>query len=166
MNTNDEQKEIRKWAMLCHLSSILVWIPVSVISALFGIPMLVRFLFLFLSILGPLCVWQFKKNLDPAIDYHGKESVNFQLSLLIYWIILAILCFLLFYFTCRLLITPGETGLGKALIASAIMAITLMPGAVISVIMGIAAFILVIFASIKASKGEFYRYPFTIRFPK
>jgi uncharacterized Tic20 family protein len=158
MNANDEQKEIRKWAMLCHLSSM-VWIPFSVISAFFGIPIIVPFV----SILGPLCVWQWKKNLDPAIASHGKESLNFQLSLLIYWIILAILCVLLASVTCGLMTSNAQSA-ESVLITTGI--VLLIGGAVISVIMGIAAFILVIFASIKARKGEFYRYPFTIRFLK
>lgn len=148
MNANDEQKETRKWAMLCHLSSIFCMLLFSP----------------FLSILGPLCLWQWKKNIDPAIDDHGKESVNFQLSLLIYWIILAILCFLLMSVTCGLVMKSNPTSVESVL--STIGGLLLMGGAVIFVIMGIASFSLVIFASIKASKGEFYRYPFTIRFLK
>jgi uncharacterized protein len=159
MNANDEEKEIRKWAMLCHLSSM-IWIPLSVISGFVGIPMIVPFV----SILGPLGVWQWKKNIDPAIDDHGKESVNFQLSLLIYWIILAILCFLLMSVTCGLVMKSNPTSVESVL--STIGGLLLMGGAVIFVIMGIASFSLVIFAAIKASKGEFYRYPFTIRFLK
>jgi hypothetical protein len=156
MNANDEQKEIRKWAMLCHLSSM-AWIPLSVITGLFGIPLIVPFL----SILGPLCVWQFQKNLDPAIASHGKESLNFQLSLLIYGIILAILCFLLVSVTCGLGMGTNSTS-----VFSTAGIMLFFGGVAISVLMGIAAFILVIFAAIKASKGEFYRYPFTIRFLK
>lgn len=159
MNANDEQKEIRKWAMLCHLSSM-IWIPLSVISALLGIPLPIPFV----SILGPLGVWQWKKNIDPAIDDHGKESLNFQLSLLIYGIILVIVCVLLASVTCGLGATLTSTSVQSVLMTTGI--VLLIGGGVISVIMGIAAFILVIFATIKASKGEFYRYPFTIRFLK
>jgi uncharacterized protein len=156
MNANDEQKEIRKWAMLCHLSSM-AWIPLSVISAFVGIPLPIPFV----SILGPLGVWQWKKNIDPAIDDHGKESLNFQLSLLIYGIILAILCFLLVSVTCGL-----GMGSNSASVFSTAGIMLFFGGVAISLIMGIGAFILVIFAAIKASKGEFYRYPFTIRFLK
>ncbi|MEY3867685.1 MAG: hypothetical protein RLZZ338_1576 [Cyanobacteriota bacterium] len=156
MNANDEEKEIRKWAMLCHFSSM-IWIPLSVISGFVGIPIIVPFV----SIFGPLCVWQFQKNLDPAIDDHGKESLNFQLSLLIYGIILAILCFLLVSVTCGLGMGTNSTS-----VFSTAGIMLFFGGVAISLIMGIGAFILVIFAAIKASKGEFYRYPFTIRFLK
>ena len=145
MNANDEQKAIRKWAMLCHLSSIFCMILFSP----------------FLSILGPLCVWQLKKNLDPAIDSHGKESLNFQITLFIYVIIISIIFVLVASVSCGL----GAAS-NSALSVMVTAGIILFIGVVVIQIMEIAAFILVIFAAIKASKGEFYRYPFTIRFLK
>ena len=156
MNAKDEQKEIRKWAMLCHLSSM-VWIPFSVISAFFGIPVIVPFV----SIFGPLCVWKFQKNLDPAIDSHGKESLNFQITLFIYVIIISIIFVLVASVSCGL----GAAS-NSALSVMVTAGIILFIGVVVIQIMEIAAFILVIFAAIKASKGEFYRYPFIIRFLK
>ena len=56
-------------AMLCHLSAFAgLFVP-------FG------------NVLGPLIVWMVKKDEIPAIDPHGKESVNFQISLTIYMIV-------------------------------------------------------------------------------
>ena len=46
-------------------------------------------------ILGPLVVWLMKRGDSPEIDAHGKESLNFQISMLIYDAIAAILCFIL-----------------------------------------------------------------------
>ena len=60
--------------MLCHA------------SALSGI-----FLHVVGHIFGPLIVWLLKRNESPEIDAHGKESLNFQLSMLIYNVIAAIL---------------------------------------------------------------------------
>lgn len=57
--------EIRNWAMLCHLSS------------------LIGFIIPFGSVIAPLIVWQMKKGLSPFIDDQGKESVNFQLTMMI-----------------------------------------------------------------------------------
>lgn len=57
--------EIRTWAMLCHLSS------------------LVGFIIPFGSVIAPLIVWQMKKGLSPFVDEQGKESVNFQLTMAI-----------------------------------------------------------------------------------
>jgi len=55
-------------------------------SALSGI-----FLHVVGHIFGPLIVWLLKRNESPEIDAHGKESLNFQLSMLIYNVIAAIL---------------------------------------------------------------------------
>ena len=64
--------------MLCHA------------AALSGI-----FLHAIGHILGPLIVWLIKRADSPEIDAHGKESLNFQLSMLIYNVIAGILCIVL-----------------------------------------------------------------------
>ena len=64
--------------MLCHA------------SALLGL-----FLHFFGHLLGPLIVWLVKRGDSPEIDAHGKESLNFQLSMLIYDAIAFVLCFVL-----------------------------------------------------------------------
>ena len=106
----------RTWCVLCHASALL---------GLF---------FHFLGhILGPLVVWLIKRSDSPEIDAHGKESLNFQLSMLIYDAIAAILCIFLI-------------------------------GIPILIALWVLNTVLVIIASVKAGEGQFYRYPFTIRF--
>ena len=67
-------RDVRTMAMLCHLSAFV---------GLIGVP--------FGNILGPLLVWLLKRDESPFIDANGKESLNFQISLIIYAIIGAIL---------------------------------------------------------------------------
>jgi len=67
------EKDERLWAMLCHLASLLGY---SVIP--FG------------HILGPLIVWQMKKNESPFVDDQGKEALNFQISMTLYLILAAL----------------------------------------------------------------------------
>ena len=70
--------DIRTWCVLCHAAALL---------GLF---------FHFLGhLLGPLIVWLVKRGDSPEIDAHGKESLNFQISMLIYDAIAAILCIVL-----------------------------------------------------------------------
>ncbi|MEX5683938.1 hypothetical protein D3C87_1780120 [compost metagenome] len=58
-------KEVRQWAMFCHLSALLgIWIP-------FG------------TLIGPLVLWQMKRETDPFIDAQGKEALNFQITVAI-----------------------------------------------------------------------------------
>lgn len=74
------EKEERFWAMLCHFSIFVGhFIP-------FG------------NIIAPLIIWLMKKNESSFVDHHGKESLNFQISLLIYIIISVILAFVLIGF--------------------------------------------------------------------
>src|ERR1700736_1949739 len=70
--------EIHTWSVLCHA------------SALLGL-----FLHFFGHLLGPLVVWLIKRDASPEIDANGKESLNFQISMLIYDAIAAILCIVL-----------------------------------------------------------------------
>ena len=32
------------------------------------------------NVIGPLIVWQLKKDLDPFVDQQGKEALNFQIT--------------------------------------------------------------------------------------
>ena len=49
-------------------------------------------------VFGPLIVWLVKRGDSPEIDAHGKEALNFQLSMLIYNIVAAVLCLILIGF--------------------------------------------------------------------
>ena len=49
-------------------------------------------------ILGPLIVWLAKRGDSAEIDEHGKESLNFQISMLIYNLIASVLCLVLIGF--------------------------------------------------------------------
>ena len=39
------------------------------------------------QIIGPLVIWLIKKDESPFVGHHGKESLNFAISLLIYSLI-------------------------------------------------------------------------------
>ena len=76
-----EEKQERTWAMVCHLSAF----------AAFVIPWLG-------SIIGPLVIWLIKKDESSLVDEHGKKSLNFQISMLIYTGVSFLLCFVLIGF--------------------------------------------------------------------
>ena len=63
---------VRTWNILCHASALL--------GVFFHFPG---------HLLGPLVVWLAKRDDSPEIDAHGKESLNFQISMLIYNVIVA-----------------------------------------------------------------------------
>ena len=59
------QSDERMWAMLTHLSAL----PGSFV--LIG------------AIVTPLVIWQIQKERSAFVDYHGKEAVNFQITMAI-----------------------------------------------------------------------------------
>ena len=59
--TQDE----KNWGMFCHIA------------------VFTGFLIPFGNIIAPLVLWLMKKDEKPFVDYHGKEVINFQLTLLI-----------------------------------------------------------------------------------
>lgn len=65
----------RSWLMSVHLASFAMFT---------GIP--------FANLFAPMIIWLIKRDSLPAMDAHGKESLNFQISLTIYYIIAGILC--------------------------------------------------------------------------
>ena len=73
--------DVRTWCVLCHASA------------------LAGFFVLWAGhILGPLIIWLAKRGDSTEIDANGKESLNFQISMLIYNLIAGILCLVLIGF--------------------------------------------------------------------
>jgi len=64
--------EAKNWGMLCHLIALLAMPLVG-----FG------------HVVGPLVVWLLKRNDHPFIDDQGKESLNFQISVSLYTLLLS-----------------------------------------------------------------------------
>ena len=81
METSTSSRDVRTWNVLCHATAL----------AGFFVPWAGH-------ILGPLIVWLAKRNDSPEIDENGKESLNFQISMLIYNVIAGVLCLILIGF--------------------------------------------------------------------
>ena len=73
-------KAERTWGMLCHLVVFVGYI----------IP--------FASIIGPLVIWMIKRDEMPFVDDQGKESLNFQITILLALIVSGLLMFILIGF--------------------------------------------------------------------
>lgn len=105
------------WGMLCHLSAL------SGLIIPFG------------NLIGPLVVYSLKKDEYTFVADQGKESLNFQISILIYLMISGI-------------------------------AVLLLVGIFFLLFVPFIAIILTVLAGVRANDGEYYRYPFCIRFIK
>jgi len=93
-----DKKEENTMAMLCHLLALAGFvIPVG-------------------NIIGPLVVWLVKRHDSKFVDFHGKESLNFQISVTIYAIVGAILT--LIFIGILVLIAVGILSLVTIILAS------------------------------------------------
>ncbi len=68
------------------------------------------------NVIGPLVVWLIKKDQLPYVDQQGKEAINFQISVLIYAAVSAVLILVLI--GVALLIIVGLFNLICVIIAS------------------------------------------------
>jgi uncharacterized Tic20 family protein len=91
-----------------------------------------------MGFLCPLAIWLIFRNRSGYVRRHALESLNFQISLLLYTAIAIILVLITF-------------GLGVLIVIPLI------------VIGGIAALVVIILATLAAANGQDYRYPLTIR---
>ncbi|GFM80442.1 orotate phosphoribosyltransferase [Pseudomonas cichorii] len=82
-------RDVRQWAMFCHLAA-------------FG-----GFIFPFGNLLGPLIVWQLKKDSDPFLDSQGKEALNFQITVSIAMAVSMLLVIVVIGFPLLMLIGVG-----------------------------------------------------------
>jgi uncharacterized Tic20 family protein len=64
-SSSSPSAEEKQWALFAHLSA------------------LIGFIIPFGSIIGPLIIWQIKKNEMPFVDDQGKEALNFQITMAI-----------------------------------------------------------------------------------
>ena len=115
----DLTAEERNWGALSHVTSFLGY-------------------FLFLGqFIPPLVIYFTKKDRSPFIADQAKESLNFQINVVLALLIGAVL-FFTGIFTCV--------------------------GLPILILTGVADLVFVLIATIKAHEGEAYRYPVSLRF--
>lgn len=113
-------EEERTWALFLHLSHLLVLLT--------GIPIVL-----------PLILWMTKKDSSEFLDDQGKEVVNFEISLIIWFLLAGVSAFVIGIVTC---------GVGFALLA-------------FPYILGIVGTIM---GTVAATKGRYFRYPMCWRF--
>lgn len=125
------------------------------------------YLFPFGSIITPLIVWQTLKDRSTFLDEQGKEAVNFNISYSLYMVIASII--IIPFFIGRIF-NHHRNSWGHSFNFDTDFGVDNLFGIIgftsLVGIIGIIKVALIILASIKANKGEDYRYPFTIKFIK
>ena len=151
MLTNSE----KNWATLTHLSA------------------LSQYCFPLGNFVLPIIIWSSKKDQSDFVDANGKQSLNFQLSVLLYSLILGaiiipvfIITFLkqipLYELTQHHHFTIEDFNFAENIGLITTGAIALFFLACLKIV----EFFLIIQASVKTANGESYSYPLTIKFMK
>jgi uncharacterized Tic20 family protein len=112
--------DTRAWALAAHLSALL--------SLIVGMPFV-----------GPLVVYLAKRE-DPFVHRHAAEALNFNLSVMLYAFVLAVVTVVGLFFVVGLLLLP------------------------LFFVLAVLWFVFVCLAAARAGDGGEYRYPLTIRF--
>lgn len=120
--------EEKQWGMFGHLSAL-----TGVVTGGLG------------NFLGPLIVWQMKKDTLPFAADQAKEALNFNITLLIVGVVFGVI---------GAIFTAITLGLGAILVVPVALAL------------GVAWLVFTIMAAMKANDGVAYRYPLTIRLIK
>lgn len=125
------------------------------------------------NLIAPLVLWSAQKNKSRFVEEHGRDAINFQLSILIYTIALVIISIPFFVWQAiklegtngHLIINDHFHTHGDFANISTLLIIAIIVG---TLALGLAIFeiVSVISAAIKASNGENYKYPFSINFIK
>ena len=88
ISDNLPSREERQWAMLCHYSAFF-WVLIPMVG----------------NVLGPLVIWQWKKEDSPFIDHQGRESLNFQINYTLAMMLCHVLSWVLIGFPLMILVT-------------------------------------------------------------
>ena len=119
------ETDARMWAMLVNL----VCVAGIVLSG--GL----------LSIVGVLVIWLMFRERSALVDFHGKQQVNLNITVLI-------------------------AGVAATVISLVTLFLGAIPAAIALFGYGIFIFIISIMAAVAANRGEYYRIPAIIRFIK
>ena len=101
--------------------------------------MLCHLLAIFTGFLGPLILWLVKKDSSAYVAYHGRESLNFQLTVMIVFFSLAAVMMVLMFVLIGFFLIP------------------------LLIVLQISVIVVEIMAAVAASNGEYYKYPFCLR---
>jgi len=144
-----------------HQKNIATFIHLSTFS---------RFIIPLGNFIGPIILWVSNKDKSEFVDAHGKQAINFQISILLYAIILGTISIPFFIFN----IFSGfdfidfhglhdfHLNIGKP---SPLLYIGGALGG-LAILGFVLELVFIIKATLKARDGELYQYPFTINFIK
>jgi hypothetical protein len=120
----------------------------------------------------PIVIWASSKDKSEFVEEQGKEVINFQLSLFIYALVLALIAIpivLITVFSASEFQFRGNSDFVFENFNFAELTSWIILAAIASllvIVIKVAEFFLIIYGAVKASQGIHFQYPFTINFLK
>jgi len=119
----------------------------------------------------PIIIWSTSRDKSEFVNAQGKQTINFQLSLFVYTLVLALIAIPVFCVSVlknmsfETFIDGGDMMI-KNLNLQHIsgMVLVVIMAVVIFMALKVAEFFLIIYAAVKTSNGEDFKYPLTIPF--
>ncbi|WP_159801199.1 DUF4870 domain-containing protein [Flavobacterium sp. MK4S-17] len=140
-------------------------------STLLQVSAFAQYFFPFGNFIFPVIIWSSKKNDSGFVDYNGKQAINFQLSLLMYSLLLLVVSIPFIIYKafkgtsltindCDWVIERIQAGEITGVVIISVLTIILLAS------LKVMEFFLILYAAIKNSNGETYNFPLTIKFIK
>jgi len=142
-------------------------------AALLNLSTLSQYFIIFGNFIFPIVIWTMNKDKSEYVNRQGKNTINFQLSLFVYSLVLAAIAiptllvavfkdasFSAIFNNDDLVFDNLSIGEHPGLLTVGIMAVVLFG------FLKIAEFFLTIHAAVKTSNGDEFQYPLTINFIK
>ncbi|MGA7098027.1 MAG: DUF4870 domain-containing protein [Acidimicrobiia bacterium] len=122
MTSGQTTPDQQSWCVIAHASAFV---------QLVGIP----------SVIGPLLVWLMRRD-DPVVEPHARAALNFQISLLIYFLVGMVLAVL-----------------AALTIVGLVVTVLIVVGLAVLVVLEM---VFALLATLDASKGRLYHYPLSL----
>ncbi|MBT0608391.1 DUF4870 domain-containing protein [Aequorivita echinoideorum] len=141
-------------------------------SAFIHLSTFLKYFFPFANFFAPLLIWTFNKE-KAFVDEHGRQAINFQLSILIYTLSIGLLCVPFFIIFATDFVSLMETINSTSTHISLqnfknLSGYLILFGLAILLLLALFIFELyaVVNATMHAAKGSVYKYPLSIPFIK
>ncbi len=134
-----------------------------------------KFFFPFGNFILPLVLWTANKTEHEFVDHNGKQALNFQISILLYAVVLAAITAILFFvFAFEFVGFIDVFELNKHNITEfghdhsnfGFHVLFMIAAVILGIGLLILDIVCTILATLKSGRGEKYVYPFTIKFIK
>lgn len=126
------------------------------VNALIPIPLL--------SLITVGILYYTQKDKSAFVSRHGKESLNFQITLFLVGVVMFIVVALVFGGSILGLMAGGQGNLSEAGTVGLVGSGLALGG--VALLLGVAVVVLLVMATIRANNGQDYRYPVTLRLVK